>query len=271
MHPEDLDRFRGGIGGTHATGRVVGGTEARFRKADGTWLWMSATGRAILGEDGTVVGGIDSLRDVSIEHEMREELGRQARRDALTGLPNRRDLLERLEAVLAHPPRAGTSTAVLFLDLDRLKDLNDRHGHRLGDAVLVEVGRRIRSALRGDDVVGRIAGDEYVVLLPSLAAPEDAWTVADAIHEQMSRPVDVDDVQVRATVSIGLTTARPGDRAEDVLHRADVALYRAKQGGRSRTEADVTDPVARTDAAGTPVPAPRESFTGVAETSRHER
>ncbi len=272
MHPDDHARVRGLIRTSLAAGLLTGRTEARFLRADGSWMWMSNSGRAVLADDGSVLGGIDSLRDVTVAHEMREELQRQARSDSLTGLPNRRDLLEKLDAVLGHEPRAGTSTAVLFLDVDRLKDLNDTHGHRIGDAVLVEVGRRITQTLRRDDVVGRFAGDEYVVLLPSLAAADDSWHVADAIHARLTKPILVDDMRVRVSVSIGLTIARPGDRSEDVLHRADVALYRAKDAGRGRTEADVTEGTAAPHAPDSrgALPAPRESFTGIAPTVPHE-
>jgi len=267
MHPGDLAGVSGGVRDAMSQIQHAGRVEARFRAADGSWRWMSDSGRAVLDADGTVVGGIDALRDVSAEHAMREELEMLARSDALTGLPNRRDLLDRLGTVLGHDPRAGTSVAVLFLDLDHLKDLNDEHGHAAGDAVLVEVGRRIRRALRREDVVGRFAGDEFVVLLPSLASPDDAWRVADAIHREVGRPVRASGASLRVSVSIGLTIARPGDRPEDVLHRADVALYRAKDAGRARTEADVSDAPSVADAA---LPAPRESFTGEAITLAHE-
>ena len=273
MHPDDHATVRGAIRRSLDAGHLTGRTEARFLRADGSWVWMSDSGRAVLDVSGAVVGGIDSLRDVTVEHEMRDELERQARSDALTGLPNRRDLLARLDALLAHEPRAGTTAALLFLDLDHLKELNDSHGHLAGDAVLVEVGRRITASLRADDVVGRIAGDEYVVLLPSLAAAEDAWHVADAIHERLSTPVVVDGLRVRVSVSIGLTVARPGDRSEDVLHRADVALYRAKEAGRGRTEADVTEgpePLTGSGDGSAVLPAPRESFTGTAPTVQHD-
>jgi len=266
MHPEDLAAASATTRARLRADQHSGQVEARFRAADGTWRWMSDSGRAVLGPDGTVLGGIDSLRDMSAEHSMRVELELQARSDALTGLPNRRDLLDRLGTVLGHEPRAGTSVAVLFLDLDRLKDLNDNHGHATGDAVLVEVGHRISRTLRSDDFVGRFAGDEFVVLLPSLAAPDDAWRVADAIHQQVRRPIAVAGGSVHASVSIGLTIARPGDRPEDVLHRADVALYRAKDAGRARTEADVSD--APPDRSAVP-PTPRESFTGEAATLAH--
>jgi len=236
MHPDDLDRVAGFIRASLAEGMLTGRLEARFRAADGSWRWMSDSGRAVLDDDGAVLGGIDSLRDVTVEHEMRDELARQARRDSLTGLPNRRGLLDRLEAVLAHEPRAGTRAAVLFLDLDRLKELNDTHGHALGDAVLVEVGLRITATLRSDDVVGRFAGDEFVVLLPSLRSPADAGLVAEEIHRRLVAPVVLDGSAVKASVSIGIATTRPGDRPEDVLRRADEALYRAKAAGRSRTE-----------------------------------
>ena len=267
MHPDDLAHVRGYVRDAMAADQHTGHVEARFRDKDGSWRWMSDSGRAVLADDGTVLGGIDSLRDVSAEHAMREELETLARSDALTGLPNRRDLLDRLGAVLGHEPRAGTSVAVLFLDVDHLKDLNDDHGHAAGDTVLVEVGHRIRRALRSEDVVGRFAGDEFVVLLPSLASPDDAWRVADAIHQQVARPIHTGGAALRVSVSIGLTIARTGDRPEDVLHRADVALYRAKDSGRARTEADVSDAPAKADDA---LPAPRESFTGEASTLVHE-
>ena len=241
MHPDDLEQVRHLVRELMASDQATGRTEARIRTADGTWRWMSDSGRAVRDDNGNVLGGIDSLRDISSEHAMREKLEELARRDSLTGLPNRRDLLERLESVLAHEPRAGTVTAVLFIDLDRLKKFNDHYGHHVGDDVIVEVGRRISASLRAGDVVGRIAGDEYVAILSELAAPGDAWLVADAIHDRMRTSIVVGDLHVRVSVSIGLTIARPGERPEDVLHRADIALYRAKDGGRSRTEADVSE------------------------------
>ena len=173
---------------------------------------------------------------------MREELERQARSDALTGLPNRRDLLERLDAVLAHEPRAGTSTAVLFLDLDQLKELNDTHGHRIGDAVLVEVGRRI-TAVAARRRRRRPHRRRRVRRAPAVPRRARRRVARGRRHPRAAREaaIVVGDVRVRASVSIGLTIARPGDRPEDVLHRADVALYRAKDAGRGRTEADVSE------------------------------
>ncbi len=237
LHPDELESMRPMIREVLARGVTTGRMEARFATADGSWRWMS-DGRRVLMEDGGVVGGIDSLRDVQTEHEMRDELARQAELDSLTGLPNRRQVLARLAAMLAHAPRAGTRMALLFLDLDELKALNDTHGHAVGDSVLVEVGRRIAAAVRADDLVGRFGGDEFVVLVSALSAPADADAVAAAIHDSVSAPIGVGAATMAVTVSIGLTMMEPGDGADDVLRRADKALYRAKALGRARTERD---------------------------------
>jgi len=234
--------------------------------AGGQTQWYQSRAVPEISEDGVVEHVLVMTTDITALKRTEAELAHQALHDPLTGLANRALLLDQLARILARRGRPAGTVALLFLDLDRLKDLNDNHGHATGDAVLVEVGHRISRTLRSDDFVGRFAGDEFVVLLPSLAAPDDAWRVADAIHQQVRRPIAVAGGSVHASVSIGLTIARPGDRPEDVLHRADVALYRAKDAGRARTEADVSD--APPDRSAVP-PTPRESFTGEAATLAH--
>ena len=239
MHPADVERTRAIIRETLALGQTGGRTEARFDTGDGRWRWMSMVGRAIVDDDGVLRGGIDTLRDIQSEHEAREELRRLATRDPLTGLANRRQLVARLAVALGHRPATSGRTAVLFIDVDRLKAINDEHGHQAGDDVLVELAQRLAAAVGIDDVVGRFGGDEFVVLLRAVASTDEADAVAAAVHDALARPVRITTGLVDVTVSIGLAVAASTDTPDTLLRRADTALYRAKEGGRGRTEHDV--------------------------------
>lgn len=187
--------------------------------------------RAVRVGDGVSV----TWRDVTAAHAAAERLQFLAAHDPLTALANRHEVMRRLAAVLGHPPRAGTGVAVLYLDLDGLKPLNDTYGHALGDAVLVEVGRRLAAAVRAEDLVARIGGDEFLVALTEVAAPEDAHLVAAKIHRAIAAPFDVEGHRLSVTVSIGIAHAEPGDDVDGVVSAADQALYDAKRAGRNRT------------------------------------
>ncbi|MDA8390046.1 MAG: sensor domain-containing diguanylate cyclase [Gammaproteobacteria bacterium] len=149
--------------------------------------------------------------------------------DELTEVLSRRGVLRMLQELLAG---AAQTPAVLMVDLDHFKVINDRLGHLGGDEVLRKVSRRIKAALRATDVVGRYGGDEFVVVLPTATA-QDAWRVAEKIVRSLrEQPVRVGAGEVTVTISIGLASAQPKDSAEDLLRRADEALYRAKDRGR---------------------------------------
>jgi len=238
MHPADVGRTMQMIHELLALGQTGGRTEARFDTAHGRWRWMSMVGRGLFDADGALVGGIDTLRDIQSEHDAREELRRLATRDPLTGLANRRQLVARLAVVLGHQPHHGARTGVLFVDVDHLKQLNDEHGHHVGDDVLVELAHRVSAVVGPDDVVARFGGDEFVVLMPALDRLDDGARIATAVHDALAAPVRVGDDLVEVSVSIGLALAAPTDTPEMLLRRADTALYRAKTGGRGRTEAD---------------------------------
>jgi diguanylate cyclase (GGDEF)-like protein len=166
-----------------------------------------------------------------------------ATHDALTHLVNRPELLNRMSRFLSQPVTAGRQVAVLFLDLDGLKTINDAYGHAAGDDVLVAVAERISAQVRADDLVARLGGDEYVVVLSSVHAVADAGLVAAKIHQAMSEPIVLDGQQIPVTVSIGLSAADIGEDPDLVLRHADTALYRAKESGRSRTVVYAPDPV----------------------------
>ncbi len=171
------------------------------------------------------------------QYELREtnrELAEETRTDALTGLPNRRAMEERLEAEAARAAAGAPGFAVAMADLDRFKTINDRHGHEAGDAVLERVGRALADGLRGYDIVARWGGEEFLVLFPGADA--------DAAHEAAERlrravadlAVPWDDTTLTITISVGVTPYRADDTGEICVARADDALYTAKEQGRNR-------------------------------------
>src|SRR5262249_30069805 len=154
--------------------------------------------------------------------------------DPLTGLPNRALFLDRLSQSLAHVGRRADSMAVIFLDLDDFKVINDSLGHGAGDRLLVEVGNRLRQCLRGADSVARLGGGESIVLLEAGREVGDATRVAERIAEQLREPFYLEGHEVRVTASMGVAlSASEDDRPDDLLRDADVAMYEAKARGKA--------------------------------------
>lgn len=172
--------------------------------------------------------------DISERKASEERIRYLAQHDALTGLPNRFTLAVHLEHALARAERAGEKIGLMFIDLDNFKTINDTLGHAVGDLLLCEVARRITSAVRKADIVARIGGDEFVVVLESAHLPGDAGMVAQKILERMSEAVPVDGNELHTTPSIGIAIY-PDDAAnsEDLMKNADVAMYHAKSAGRN--------------------------------------
>lgn len=175
-----------------------------------------------------------SFRDVTARLEAEEQIEFQAYHDALTHLPNRRMFVERLEISLLAARRARASVAVLFMDLDRFKAINDTLGHDVADELLIEVAQRLKSCVRQTDTVARHGGDEFTVILPDLHQPEDAAQVAEKILERIIEPVIVGANSIEISVSIGIAVYPfDGNDIETLLRSADDAMYRAKQAGRN--------------------------------------
>lgn len=173
----------------------------------------------------------DQLEALNQSHNALEHL---ARHDALTGLPNRRMFFERLEHALANARRSAKPLAVLFVDLDHFKQLNDGLGHSLGDHVLQAVANLLRSTTRESDTVARLGGDEFVVLLEQMDEPQQVVSVVHKLHERFQLPMLIDGHEVRVQASMGVSLfPRDGDDIESLLQQADRAMYMAKEAGRN--------------------------------------
>jgi diguanylate cyclase (GGDEF)-like protein len=168
---------------------------------------------------------------------LHEVLARQATYDALTGLPNRTLLFDRIGHALTVSRRTGRELALLFVDLDGFKGVNDQLGHQAGDDLLIEVAKRLSDVVREADTVARLGGDEFVVLCEDLEGGQNPAEIAGRVVEAIERPVTLaSGATVSVSASIGIGHAEPGDTASELLVRADGAMYAAKQGGRGRYE-----------------------------------
>lgn len=172
------------------------------------------------------------LHDVTEQWTTRTRLDREAREDPLTGLINRGELLRKLGTL--DPETDGPHVAVIFLDLDGFKMVNDTRGHHVGDELLVAVARRIRAAVRPEDSLARIGGDEFVVLCPRLADPQDVRAVAERVRATLDQPVSVEGRSHRISMSVGISLSRAESiDPANLLRQADMAMYRAKDAGRN--------------------------------------
>lgn len=192
-----------------------------------------------------------TIRDVSERHECQEQLRRQkdalietqrklerlALIDTLTGLLNHAETMARLEAALTNPRAPGAHLGVLFCDADRFKAINDDWGHTVGDAVLATIAERIRGCLRDGDTVGRVGGDEMLVLLPGLHSLDESVQIAEKVRCRVAEPIHTRGQTIQATVSIGATLALPGETVDAMTARADAAMYKAKRAGRNTVNA----------------------------------
>jgi diguanylate cyclase (GGDEF)-like protein len=173
--------------------------------------------------------------DITRQKAAEQLLRQRAEFDALTGLPNRGLFNDRLGSAIERARRSGKTMALLFLDIDHFKGVNDSRGHSAGDTLLRIVSERLLSTVRGVDTVARLAGDEFTVILEGLAEPADAEVVAMKMVEALRPPMRIGDAVVSVSTSVGLAVLEPSDvDAASLLRRADEALYEAKRAGRDR-------------------------------------
>ena len=234
VHPQDEERARMLLK-DHCSGRSAAyECEYRLRRKSGGWGWVLARGKVVSRDGhGKPLRIVGTHIDISSRKEAEHRIAHLARHDALTDLPNRVLFRERLEQRLATIRHDGGSAAVLCLDLDRFKAVNDTLGHLAGDALLREIAARLRGQLRRDDTVARLGGDEFAVLLGQRRGRKAVEKVAERLIAAVKQPVDLGDQPVTVGLSIGIVLApEHGDDSEGVFRRADLALYRAKSEGR---------------------------------------
>jgi diguanylate cyclase (GGDEF)-like protein/PAS domain S-box-containing protein len=223
---EGMDVFHGGDA-----------AEYEFTRGDGTIGYVLVAGVSLEPESGWIAVAVDLTERRTAEEEARN----LALHDPLTGLPNRRLLLDRLNRALSRDSRPGELVGLLFCDLDQFKLVNDEYGHAGGDRLLHDVARRLEHQARAGDTVARVGGDEFVIVLERLASPDDATHTAERIRAALAQPIRAGEQEMHVTCSIGVAVAADGATDVDsLLAHADAAMYRAKQEGRNRVATSFT-------------------------------
>lgn len=213
-------------------------TELRKVRKDGSTFWVRNRSQLLFDDAGTPIELRTIGRDVTDRKQLEEQLLQNAFHDALTGLPNRALFMDRLGQAVEHAKRHEDYLfAVLFLDLDRFKVINDSLGHLLGDQLLIGIASRLKVCLRPTDTVARLGGDEFTILLEDIETISDAIRIAERVKEELSLPFQLDGQEVFTSASIGIALSATGyDQPEDLLRDADIAMYRAKSQGSTRYE-----------------------------------
>jgi diguanylate cyclase (GGDEF)-like protein/PAS domain S-box-containing protein len=217
-------------------GTVGHGNTEVFWRGDGASFPVEFTCTPVR-ERGVQVGAVVTFQDITERKRYEEQLTYQALYDPLTGLPNRRLFVDRLTHALARTSRQQHALAVLFMDLDRFKVVNDSLGHAAGDTLLIGIAQRLGGCLRPSDTVARLGGDEFALLIEDITHPSEALRVAERVLETVREPITVEDQELVMSASIGVTfsmPATPYDRPDDPLRDGDIAMYQAKAGGGGR-------------------------------------
>jgi diguanylate cyclase (GGDEF)-like protein len=221
-------------------GKLMGGEEPRAtgltrnNTKAGAPIWCEWYHSCLLDDDGNIASILSFVQDVSSRIQAEERLQYMATRDALTGLPNRLLLHERLAQAIAQAKRNGRRVGVLFIDLDRFKNVNDTLGHRIGDELLKDVSRALSTALRDSDLLARLGGDEFMVVVEDFDEPSVLARIAQKLLDAISQPFKIEEHDIYVTSSIGISVfPDDSDDPEELLKHADVAMYRSKELGRN--------------------------------------
>jgi diguanylate cyclase (GGDEF)-like protein/PAS domain S-box-containing protein len=237
VHPDDRLTYLSARAEAIATDQDTATSHLRLRHRDGSYRHVENIHTNLLG-DPDVRAVVVTTRDVTAQKQLQAQLQHNAFHDALTGLANRALFADRLEHALARTDRLATPVAVLFVDLDDFKAVNDGAGHSAGDELLVAVADRLRGVLRPSDTIARLGGDEFAVLIEDGADPARTAATADRLLAALSEPFAAGgaDEQVRVTASVGIATGAAGQHdAAELLRHADVAMYAAKEAGKGRS------------------------------------
>jgi diguanylate cyclase (GGDEF)-like protein/PAS domain S-box-containing protein len=217
----------------HMEANIEAACEIELKRPDGSLVPAEVLTRSFGPQNGAGSTRVLAVRDISERKDAEERIRHMAHHDALTGLPNRRMFVDRLHQVLARSKRDGTTVAVLCLDLDRFKHVNDLGGHAAGDELLRQVAKRLNDSIRTEDTAARLGGDEFAVIQVGVAHPDGPGIMAERLVKAISKPFDLGGQQTMIGTSVGIALY-PGDgeEGEDLVRAADTALYRAKEAGR---------------------------------------
>ncbi|HWN30300.1 MAG TPA: EAL domain-containing protein [Burkholderiales bacterium] len=233
IHPKDVAAARAAFRAVLKGSGQAFPVEFRFRRADGSWIWLEAVGANLLHHTG-IEGVVLTSRDITPRKEAEKRLQYLVNHDALTGLPNRLLLEDRLRQAIAQAHRGAYLAALLLIDLDQFKMVNESLGHHAGDVLLMEVARRIRLCLCEGDTEARLGGDEFAVILPHAGTVENVSDIAQNILEEFSRPLTIDRQEIFTSASIGISVyPADGTEPDALIQNADTAMYSAKKLGRS--------------------------------------
>jgi diguanylate cyclase (GGDEF)-like protein/PAS domain S-box-containing protein len=236
VHSDDLSNARERISEIVAAPGVMATFEWRIKDAGGRWRWVEGSASNLL-HDPDVEAVVINCRDVTERKALESQLTHQAFHDPLTELANRALFRDRVAHALSHQRRNRTPLAVMFMDLDDFKTVNDSLGHEAGDELLIEVARRLQSALRTSDTAARLGGDEFALLIEILSHPEDTLRVVERVHATLHDPFAIMGRRLSLRASVGVAISESGDEDVDqLLRNADVAMYRAKSRGKGRYE-----------------------------------
>ena len=233
IHPDDVPRVLNDISEAITAGRNEFEMDARLRAGDGNYVWLNLKLTTMRDSSGNVTGLEGMGVDITERRAAEERMSVMARRDGLTGLANRAVFVEAVDREVARMRRDGGSFAVLYLDLDHFKDVNDTLGHPVGDLLLQAVAERMKTCIREVDTVARFGGDEFAVLETNVLDPADAAALAEKLIDVIGKPYSLAGNELRIGTSIGIDVFGPESTdAETLLSHGDVALYRAKAEGR---------------------------------------
>ena len=234
IHPEDRERIKAVFRRTVETG-IGERSEFRFLLEDGSIRHIESRGNVVHDASGKVSKVVVVSRDVTERMKIEEKLRHLSYHDMLTGLPNRLLFSDRLKQAIAAAKRDKIhKLSLMFMDLDDFKEINDSFGHAAGDLALKEVASRLQDCLRESDTAARMGGDEFVVLLPAMESPDDAMIVAKKISHALCQPIDLGNLGLTVSTSIGIAIyPEHGSEEEALLRNADAAMYHAKKSGRN--------------------------------------
>jgi diguanylate cyclase (GGDEF)-like protein/PAS domain S-box-containing protein len=231
---EDVETMYKAFNKVYRTGKPERGISHKVVRKDGKTGFAETSAFPLQNQQGETIGFRGIGRDITERKLIEQQLNHMATHDPLTGLPNRMLFIDRLAVALAQAKRNSQKLAVIMLDLDRFKDVNDSLGHSVGDQLLINIGNRLAGLLRQSDTIARMGGDEFMILLPKIERMKDAAEVAQKVLNAFQQPFMLDSHKFHVTASVGIATfPDDSEEADGLLNNADVAMYRAKEQGQN--------------------------------------